>query len=129
MKPEEQRITIAEACGAKGFKHESRREVLSFKQPEAFLGAARWELDDQRTLAADIPDYLNDRNAMAEAFNTLTPDQMRRFAEHLMDLTCEHPVGCVPDWKSDLLSLARLTHAPLPFIAEAFLKTLDLWKP
>ena len=59
MKPEQQRIAIAEACGWK----------------PALRG--RWKLNER--VERFRPDYLNDLNAMHEAEKTLDYNQMNRY--------------------------------------------------
>jgi hypothetical protein len=59
MTPDQQRITIATACGYKSYS---------------------WRLTSDGWLFADIvPDYLNDLNAMHEAEKTLNYDQLDNY--------------------------------------------------
>jgi hypothetical protein len=65
MTPDQQRITIATACGYKSYS---------------------WRLTSDGWLFADIvPDYLNDLNAMHEAEKVLTADQWYEY-DRLMPL-------------------------------------------
>jgi len=76
----------------------------------------------------DVPNYLSDLNAMAEAENILAWDQREEFVRQLhlchptasIGLCCEY--GDVQDEVFDLV------HASASMRAEAFLKTLGLWK-
>jgi hypothetical protein len=99
MNTEAQRIAIAEACGY------SRQESDSvwFDSP-----------NDGQIYVEDLPDYLNDLNAMHEAESWLKNDDPHAFSCYLSDLFESH--GC------DAIHLASCQRA------EDFLKTLNLWK-
>lgn len=97
MKPEEQRIKIAEACGWT-VKRDSYGVVGT-------NDGIHWHSH------AGFPDYLNDLNAMHEAENMLTEDQMTTMSQ------CLH--RCV----GMLWGFATASQR-----AEAFLKTLNLWE-
>jgi hypothetical protein len=102
MKPEEQRIAIAEACG-----------WHDIGEP-AWNGRVLGRLG--RGPLENIPDYLNDLNAMHEAVETLRGldgPQWFDFQRTLM-IECGSWMNCIQS------SAARR--------AEAFLKTLNLWK-
>jgi len=103
MTPEAQRIAISEACG--WTQHEAR-EATYWKFNGDFIGAGP-------------PDYLNDLNAMHEAESLLTLDQMNRYTKELFKVmyVMPHDVGTA------FLFIATATQR-----AEAFLKTLGLWK-
>jgi hypothetical protein len=66
----------------------------------------------------DIPDYLNDLNAMHKAEDTLTPDQLTEYCNRLTA-----PVSAVgiPHKSKGIRATARQR-------AEAFLRTLNLYK-
>ena len=116
MKPELQRIKIAEACEWK----------------QVFPDTPwRWLAPDGRIHEnwggeLSCPDYLNDLNAMAEAEEILTEAQLILY-EHHMVRQARHAKG-IADHES---------HYPVPFVlrataaqrAEAFLRTLNLWEP
>lgn len=102
MSPEAQRLAIAKACG-KG-----------------------WTLDPDGFWC--LPDYTEDLNAMHEAENTLTPFQRRVHGKHLLDTLNEIAVGYVSNYDSQLQSLSRVASAKPAQRAEAFLRTLGLWK-
>jgi hypothetical protein len=65
MNPEQQQLTIAEACGYK----------TGYRDPEA------WH---------PLPDFLNDLNAMHEAEETLQESQRVTYSNELYDLAVEH---------------------------------------
>ena len=98
MKPEQQRIAIAEACG----------------WVESPYG--KWS-NDGLILRDPLnpPDYLNDLNAMHDAEKILSPTSEIEWHNQLQNVC-----GC--SWRV----MIRATAAQR---AEAFLKTLNLWKP
>jgi hypothetical protein len=107
MNKEEQRIAIAEACGWKDC-HESENWA-------ATIGTLHEVNGNQYALLAD---YLNDLNAMHEAEKILTENQLDYYAEWLKD---GNSSGGFP-------SQLCHWHATAAQRAEAFLKTLNLWK-
>ena len=112
MKPEQQRIAIAEAYGW------SFSGTTTHSPDGAF-----WE-----SKGPDYPDYLNDLNACHEMVETLDRWQRGDYAQHLMEVCMEHPIGTVPDYDSDRRSLTSITQATPKQKCEAFLKTLNLWE-
>jgi hypothetical protein len=101
MTPEKQRIAIAEACGW-------TPDPFGYhvKDPAGIAGP-RFRLDE-------LPNYLNDRNAMHEALMTLTARQGNDLCGYL------NMMGIAGEW--DLIT------APLNLLAEAFLRTIDKWE-
>ena len=105
MKPEQQRIAIAEACGWKLVTDNPCYEPY-------------WENPTGNMIAVScgmrLPDYLNDLNAMHKAEKTLDYNQMNRYQN---------------------IELSRFVHTGTTWIcsataaqrAEAFLRTLNLW--
>ena len=67
MKPEQQRVAIAEACGWK-----TDKRGLGWLSPHGYY--------------ASEPDYLNDLNAMHDAEKTLTDKAHEEFRLNLYDL-------------------------------------------
>jgi len=103
MKPELQRIAIAEACGWERCSGGGSCGV--WKTPTG--------INPQNTNEFKIlPDYLNDLNAMHDAENTLDKNQEAMYYDRLCAI-------------SGVMAY-RATAAQR---AEAFLKTLNLWKP
>ena len=106
MKPEQQRIAIAEACGTMRW---------SYALPKKCVGAS-------------VPDYLNDLNAMHEAesqsFNTA---QRENFACHLLNIVVGEEFQ-----RGDFVSITGvgliLTHATAAQRAEAFLRAIGKWE-
>jgi|688.fasta_scaffold240790_6 hypothetical protein len=100
MNKEKQRIAIAEACG--------------------------WNYIDSKTIyprgikdgvTLELPNYLNDLNAMHEAEEVLTPNQRIEYMEWLG--------MCSDDYGHKVWTYVHSTAAQR---AEALLKALDLWK-
>ena len=108
MTPEAQRIAIAEACGWE-WKETSERGGNKFK--------SCWYHPDYRfvTESANLPDYLNDLNAMYEAMETLTDDQLFTMSRWLQHVTRS-------------ARIVTVMHSKAAHRAEAFLKTLNLYK-
>lgn len=108
MKPEEQRIAIAKACGWQFIPEYYHGED---QPPESTTVTP-----DGRHLCGYYPDYLNDLNAMHGAVETLrgkTGPEWFDFQRLLM-------IGC-GSWMNCIQASAAVR-------AEAFLKTLSLWK-
>lgn len=77
----------------------------------------------------DLPNYLNDLNAMHQAEKVLNDDQLNDYAHHVIHLKIPCPDGTVDDW--DLFEeygWSGLLRATATQRAEAFLRTLNLWK-
>lgn len=96
MTPEAQRIAIAEAWWTPTPDGWWTKDPAGIKGPRF----------------TDIPDYLNDLNAMHEAITSLPAEQIRRYRFHLRAMcgTYEEAI--------DATAAER---------AEAFLRTLNLW--
>lgn len=97
MSPEAQRAAIAKACG--------------WKESESIHFA--WSRPDGRGWNGDLPDYLNDLNAMHEAEKKLTSKERYDYQVYLCRV---HSIGF------DAICATAAQRA------EAFLKTLGLWK-
>ena len=107
MTPEQQRIAIAEACGWANIRWNGVRYNWVGHRPET----AR---DDYA-----LPDYLNDLNAMHEAEKALSSQDKIEYAFQING-------GC---YTSGLDDTFNIVHATAAERAEAFLRTLNLWKP
>ena len=99
MSPDSQRIAIAEACGIVS----KDKWGSLYKTPRGIL--------------RDCPDYLADLNAMHEAEKQLNPIQAAEYARILTSIA----------WQSEQPVFAPMT-ATAAQRAEAFLRTLNLWK-
>jgi hypothetical protein len=103
VNPEQQRIAIAEACGW------VREFDGNYEEPEWY-----WIPPNDPDGDSELPDYCNDLNAMHEAENVLTNEQWWLFVEFLTEIRGGGVALCIS--------------ATAAQRAEAFLKTLNLWK-
>lgn len=112
MKPEEQQIAIAEACGwtAVGLRLATTNRVTPITGRHPIYKDI-----------LEIPDYLNDLNAMHEAEKVLEPDLFGKYCLTLQKITSYE------NW-FEVENRFHLIHATASQRAEAFLKTLGLWK-
>ncbi len=105
MKPEQQRIAIAEICGfVKNTNTAFGKTAPWWYNP---AGQIFWE--------SELPDYLNDLNAMHEAEKVLDEKQQQEYVNLLLT--------------GDSLNYFAEIHATATQRAEAFLRTLNLWTP
>ena len=111
MKPEQQRIAIAEACGWKLVEDNPDYEPY-WEDPKGNMIA---KVGFQNRL----PDYLNDLNAMHEAENVLTEEQRVAYSNHTYDVACEAQRE-TEKWRWISLTAAQR--------AEAFLRTINKWE-
>lgn len=102
MSPEKQRIAIAETCGYR--KGESKPLWWACPSGQPFKACG----------IKDLPDYLNDLDAMHEAESTLTPQQHTQFRDELWS-------ACAQNWRHTYSSTAAQR-------AEAFLRTIGKWE-
>lgn len=110
MTPEHQRIAIAEACGWK-VHPKDRFIVIPPNSPHS--------VQPLNT----IPDYLNDLNAMHEAEKACI---LETFEKSLLFRNALHKICC--DGHNYKIEASLIWHATAAQRAEAFLRTLDLWK-
>ena len=115
MKPEQQRIAIAEICGW--------TDIHGGPPEGAYWRGANPLRPD--LLKEEIPDYLNDLNAMHGAEELLTEDQWNRYIQHILD-----EIHYEEEWPTCYLNLdavRQCASATAAQRAEAFLKTLNKW--
>jgi len=98
MTPEQQRIAIAQAC-------ETMR--WSYALP-------------QKCVAASVPDYLSDLNAMHEAEKTLNELSWMHYLRNLAEIV-RKPKQCE-------IQISQYVHANAAQRAEAFLRTINKWE-
>jgi hypothetical protein len=113
MNDSEMQIAIAEACGWK-LHPKNDSIVIPPNSPNS--------VQPRHTL----PDYLNDLNAMHEAEEVLRNDQFNytSYWRHLFQVVAGK------EWTGDIGYFHfEMAHATSTQRAEAFLKTLKLWKP
>jgi hypothetical protein len=133
MKPEEQRIAIAEACGWKFIPEYYHGE----DQPPEFTTVT----PEGKHLCGHYPDYLNDLNTAHAAVLELVGgdigrdlDARHRLRVFVRLLMVETNPRYAPDWPDcDSYSSFSVLHLMLGLsadkICEALLRTLNLWKP
>jgi len=102
MKPKEQRIAIAEACGFINVRMWSESCIAS-------MGVS----DEGKYWGSlGVPDYLNDLNAMHEAEKWLIEDDQHAYGCYCIDLQEEY---------------GNTVHLTAAQRAEAFLRTINKW--
>lgn len=120
MTPEEQRIAIAEACGAEWETDKFGTPLLVNKEQDAILLVRINEKD----LLFSLPEYLSDLNAMHEAEQLLTEDQKTDYGWMLNQVVAADCGQAGGPYGHNLTQLASATAIQR---AEAFLRTLNLW--
>lgn len=107
MSPEEQRIAIAHACGWTDIRWTGNRYVGSTKE----YGSPQ-----------ELPDFCDDLNAMHEAEKALDENQQLVYGSRLYEITGAYNQETQrrEGWKE--------IHSTAAQRAEAFLKTMNLWK-
>lgn len=110
MSPESQRIAIAEACGC--------RELTNVRYMSRLFANG-----EKEAFEPELPDYLNDLNAMHEAEKVLTDEQWTTYNAY---------IAIQSGWRF-AKSRNRLdyytTHAAAEHKAEAYLRAIDKWEP
>ena len=138
MSPEKQRITIAEACGWVKFKPRAwRQDLICWSPPKdvspIFLRMGKnlgyGDIISEKTefCENDLPDYLNDLNAMNSAEKTLTVKQQHKFAEEVGRIIYSGELS-VPDFRDNWYMCYLMMHASAARRAEAFIKTIGKWE-
>jgi hypothetical protein len=118
MEKELQLITVAKACGwiIEPYQYGGYKVK---KDPRDC-----WFTGELPTL---IPDYLNNLNAMHEAEKSLTVKQQHKFAEEVGRIIYRGELS-VPDFRDNWYMCYLMMQATATQRAEAFLRTLNLWK-
>jgi len=104
MKPEQQIIAIAEACKWTECEYVESLGLCKGKHKNS---SAQYDSGHSK-----LPDYLNDLNAMHEAEQVLDYNQLRDMEDSVLFQFAVYPF-----------------HATASQRAQAFLRTLGLWKP
>jgi hypothetical protein len=102
MNEEKQRIAIAKACGWEQFSPD--------KDPDCWYQPG-WRLVVK---TKDLPDYLNDLNAMHEAVKSVTIRSQQHYIAALRNIC-----AVAGNWPEEATAAQR---------AEAFLKTIGKWE-
>ena len=111
MKPEAQRIAIAEACGwTKRYSKFWEKEI--FHHPDGYSTAHT---------PNGLPDYLNDLNAMHEAERGLLGMDRNEYARHLFCHIQSPKETPNTTWEKVVFATAAQR-------AEAFLRTIGKWE-
>jgi hypothetical protein len=110
MNPEQKRIAIAEACG-----WTRKKGMRAWNRPDG----NGWDY------VAQLPDYLNDLNAMHEAEKVMTKEQMPTFEYYLTEITGSTGMGLRRYFIGEVFKVA---HATATQRADAFIATLGLDK-
>ena len=110
MKPEAQRIAIAEACGWGLVPNYAKVGLYGYHNRQPSYDVAECP-------PAAIPDYLTDLNAMHEAEKTLTDGQW---------LIYEHALQSPSALRGDY-SHRHIIHGTAAQRAEAFLRSIGRW--
>jgi hypothetical protein len=106
MNKQEQRIAIAEACGY--------RNIALREDPDEGFGPLLTGFKNDNQFDEQIPDYLNSLNAMHKAEKIFDHALYCRYINELCDVTIKG---------NNSMYMATAVQR-----AEAFLKTLNLWK-
>ncbi len=123
MTPESQRIAIAEACGWEKVDGNPAKHTRDRWIDPKYAGRYA---KDYAVLERNLPDYLNDLNIMHEAEKVLKDYNFGATTERATYINKLETVVFLEAGKQGW-SWA-LTHATAAQRAEAFLKTLKLWK-
>ena len=121
MKPEEQRIAIAKACGW------TRIEGRKGLPPGKTSHAPSLALSDSDDGWLFLPDYLNDLNAMHEAEKVLSNEQAFTMREHAWSIASFKDGKCGHASRDE--QGRNCYNATAAQRAEAFLRTLNLYIP
>lgn len=111
MTNEEINVAIAKECGWTVMQFGER----NLYRPPEWDGGMAWE-------RSKCPDYCNDLNAMHEAEKYLDDEQWLEHMLNLQDVLCRNPDRS--KWTVCRENMSSTAHQR----AEAFLKTLNLWK-
>jgi hypothetical protein len=129
MTPEQQRIKIAEACCWSACQYCWHPRDTEGRRGKLWLGISPINRDKPFEVACwELPDYLNDLNAMHEAEEILK--QKGDFTSYLSALakTCGFKAQGSEAWFCLHAGLEAVASATAAQRAEAFLRTLNLWE-
>jgi len=121
MKNEEQIIAIAKMCGWTHTKTIHNPNTCPYGRHPVHTADVTWDLP--------LPDYLSDLNAMHEVEKVLTWEQRKPYHNTLVDVAGFSYCEADTTEETELDWNCRLCHATAAQRAEAFLRTLNLWRP
>jgi hypothetical protein len=137
MKPEAQRIAIAEACPSSRFSfeppHKDGYVVIKYEgQTKMRYWPSGSDIADRLELAG-VPDYLSDLNAMHKAEITFesNPNKDAQYWQTLykvLDGEFENGEPCDGPPHGHWCELKQVGHATAAQRAEAFLRTIGKWE-
>jgi len=108
MKPEKQRIAILVELGWKPTGVHWGNSVPTF-----------WKQGEDTHMLTDLPDPINDLNAMHEAWKSLNPDQKGTYRSELSVIAVRESIRRDECWLEDIAA---------EFGPEAFLRTIGKWE-
>jgi hypothetical protein len=110
MTPQQQRIAIAEACG--------------WKWERLWTGELHGKPVGEQGPFREVPDYLNDLNAMHEAENVLygNPNLPKKYTQQIKNAICREAGVTKAQMDFDVCITATAAQR-----AEAFLRTINKW--
>lgn len=122
MTEQEQTNAIAEACG---WTWETRKHPAPcWHHGDFFTGAPLfYEPRKKEDYYHHLPDYLSDLNAMHGAEKVLSESERKAYANEIM-----YRCTTTGEWDYDPMDKFRMLHLTAEQRAEAFLRTLNLWK-
>lgn len=131
MKPEQQRMAIAESAGLTKYgplvrmTRKGKPDLNGVRICYHVASKGGW------TEYAEIPDYLSNRNAIIEARKSMTNEQRVAMIIELYKICDREYSSSEVSW-SDVVSdpveiNSTLSDAPNEWWAEAYLRTLNLW--
>ena len=126
MTPEQQRIAIAEFCGWTNICLQPLWvSDIEDEFPPVLCGThpSKGRPEGIPKRFGPLPDYLNDLNAMHDAWLTLSLSEKEQFESELYSIV----IGGAEYNRND--DAGWITNATAAQRAESFLKTLNLWKP
>ena len=116
MSPEAQRIAIAEVCGWLDIQKASKRTLKVHPKGGTFIGTKDVPSINYPRDYLEIPNYLNDLNAMHKAEEILLNGRILPYGQYASNVYYEN------------LNVAKFRfHATAAQRAEAFLRTLGKW--
>jgi len=131
MNKDKQRIKIAEACGWTGpYASREWSRGTGYEGEDEYMHDAATSPDGER---CELPDYLNDLNAMHEAEKVLTYKVAERGEISQRSLYIQILAGIMAGPRDHLgdgppICFSDTAFATAAQRAEAFLKTLKLWE-
>ncbi len=124
MKPEQQRIAIAEACG---WTDIAADYPVNPDDGDFYILWPSGVIPGKQEKRATLPDYLNDLNAMHEAEKVLTWQQTHEYAAHLIEIVGRDKPRLSECADGKPYAERWTWHATAAQRAEAFLRAIGKW--